>query len=92
MSTINVGGQRLRVAIQPGSGEGGALLLLNGLGANLELFQPFVDALDADRLDPRVDLPGSGESPAPECDTGWAARPRSSSPTKIGSVATGSSW
>jgi poly(3-hydroxyalkanoate) depolymerase len=65
LSTIEVDGQRLRVATQPGSGEGGPLLLLNGIGANLELFQPFVDELDAGIETIRIDLPGAGGSPAP---------------------------
>src|SRR5215467_5985803 len=63
ISTIDVGGQRLRVAIQPGRRGGTPLLLLNGIGANLELFQPFVDALDGIETI-RVDLPGTGASPA----------------------------
>jgi poly(3-hydroxyalkanoate) depolymerase len=62
---IDVDGQRLRAAIQPGGADGWPLLLLNGIGANLELFQPFVDALDAGIETVRVDLPGSGGSPAP---------------------------
>src|SRR5262249_25637480 len=65
VSSIDVGGQRLRVAIQGGGGARYPLLLLNGLGANLELFQPFIDALDAGIETIRVDLPGAGESPAP---------------------------
>jgi poly(3-hydroxyalkanoate) depolymerase len=63
--TIDVDGQRLRVAIQTGSGNGWPLLLINGIGANLELFQPFVDALGDGIETIRVDLPGTGESPAP---------------------------
>src|SRR5262245_28484313 len=62
-STIDVGGQRLRVAVQAGRAGGTSLLLLNGIGANLELFQPFVDALDGIGTI-RVDLPGAGASPA----------------------------
>jgi poly(3-hydroxyoctanoate) depolymerase len=65
ISTVDVDGQRLRVAIQPGRGDGWPLLLLSGVGANLELFQPFVDALDARIETIRVDLPGAGGSPAP---------------------------
>src|SRR5262245_64480164 len=65
VSTIDVGGQRLRIALQGGGGAGYPLLLLNGLGANLELFQPFIDQLDAGIETIRVDLPGAGESPAP---------------------------
>jgi poly(3-hydroxyoctanoate) depolymerase len=65
ISAIDVDGQRLRVAIQRGDGDGRPLLLLNGIGANLELFQPFVDALGAGIETIRLDLPGAGESPAP---------------------------
>src|SRR5215468_12298258 len=45
VSSIEVDGHSLRVAIRHGRGEGKPLVLLNGLGANLEIFQPFVDAL-----------------------------------------------
>ena len=41
------------------------LLLCNGIGASLELLQPFVDALDPRREVIRFDLPGIGGSPAP---------------------------
>ena len=44
--TIDVNGQRLHVAIRPGDGRRTPLLLMSGIGANLELLQPFVDALD----------------------------------------------
>jgi len=43
--TINVTGQRLRVAIRPGIGTRTPLLLMNGIGVNLEVLQQFVDAL-----------------------------------------------
>ncbi len=43
---ITVKGQRLRVAIRPGDGTRTPLLLMNGIGINLEALQPFVDALD----------------------------------------------
>ena len=70
---IDVRGQRLRVAIRPGDpglsrDEGGTrtpLLLINGIGANLELLQPFVDALDPAIEVIRFDVPGVGGSPAP---------------------------
>jgi poly(3-hydroxyoctanoate) depolymerase len=64
-TTIEVGEQRLRLAIEPGSGKGRPLLLLNGIGANLELFQPFVDQLGAEIETIRIDMPGAGGSPAP---------------------------
>src|SRR5258708_5846497 len=37
----------------------------NGIGASLELLQPFVDALDPRREVVRFDMPGIGGSPAP---------------------------
>ena len=40
-------------------------MLCNGIGGRLELFQPFVDALDPRRGVIRFDMPGIGESPAP---------------------------
>ena len=43
--TINVTGQRLRVAIHLGIGTRTPLLLMNGIGVNLEVLQQFVDAL-----------------------------------------------
>src|SRR4029450_5945681 len=64
MRRIQVDGHRLRVAIQGAPGAARPLLLLNGIGPNLELPQPFVDALK--RIETiRVDLPGAGDSPAP---------------------------
>jgi poly(3-hydroxyoctanoate) depolymerase len=62
---LDIDGQRLRVAIRPGDGERWPLLLLNGIGASLELLKPFVDALGEGIETIRVDLPGTGESPAP---------------------------
>jgi poly(3-hydroxyalkanoate) depolymerase len=64
-STVSVAGQLLRVAIRPGDGARTPLLLINGIGANLEVLQPFVDSL-APALDVlRFDPPGVGGSPAP---------------------------
>src|SRR5690349_2864243 len=65
LRTVEVDGRRLRVAIRPGDEERRPLLLLDGLGADLELLQPFVDSLDGGIGTIRVDLPGTGESPAP---------------------------
>jgi len=64
-STITVSGQRLRVAIRKGDGTRTPLLLMNGIGANLEVLQPFVDALDPALEVIRFDVPGTGGSPAP---------------------------
>jgi len=63
--TINVRGQRLRVFIRPGNGTRTPLLLMNGVGVNLEVLQPFVDALDPAYEVIRFDVPGTGGSPAP---------------------------
>jgi poly(3-hydroxyalkanoate) depolymerase len=41
------------------------LLLINGIGASLELLQPFVDALPSTKDVIRFDPPGVGGSPAP---------------------------
>ena len=41
------------------------LLLINGIGASLELLQPFVDALDPAIEVVRFDVPGVGDSPLP---------------------------
>jgi len=63
--TITVKGQRLRVAIRKGDGTRTPLLLMNGIGVNLEVLQPFVDALDPAIEVIRFDVPGTGGSPAP---------------------------
>src|SRR6266567_8952101 len=63
--TITVKGQRLRVAIRKGDGTRTPLLLLNGIGVNFEVLQPFVDALDPAIEVIRFDVPGTGGSPAP---------------------------
>ena len=63
--TITVRGQRLRVAIRKGDGTRTPLLLLNGIGVNLEVLQQFVDALAPAIEVIRFDVPGTGGSPAP---------------------------
>src|ERR1700680_2253698 len=62
---ITVSGQRLRVAICSGDGTRTPLLLMNGIGINLEVLQRFVDALDPAIEVIRFDVPGTGGSPAP---------------------------
>src|SRR5436309_13746902 len=63
--TISVRGQRLRVAMRIGDGTRTPLLMMNGIGVNLEVLQPFVDALDPAIEVIRFDVPGTGGSPAP---------------------------
>ena len=67
--TINVQGTQIYVAIRQGDDSEPALLLFNGLGANLELFSPFLDALDnvgRQKIGTICfDVPGVGGSPLP---------------------------
>ncbi|WP_368621799.1 poly(3-hydroxyalkanoate) depolymerase [Paraburkholderia sp. BR13444] len=61
---IDLDGQRLRVATWRGSDASPPLLIFNGIGANLELVEPFVAALE-DVSAIIFDVPGVGGSPAP---------------------------
>jgi len=69
--TVAVGGQLVRVAVRPGRRGSRArpvpapLLLVNGIGASLELLQPFVHELDPALEVIRFDVPGVGGSPLP---------------------------
>lgn len=63
---MTAGGRALRVSVRWGADDGGApLLLMNGIGASLEVLQPFVDALDPRRTVIRFDVPGVGGSRRP---------------------------
>ena len=62
---LTVRGRILRVAVRDGDPDLPPLLLCNGIGASLDLLQPFVDALDRRRGVIRFDMPGVGGSPAP---------------------------
>ena len=52
MRSLSIGGRVLRVAVREGDPAWPPLLLCNGIGASLELLQPFVDALDPLAGDP----------------------------------------
>ena len=65
LRTVTVGGRTLRASVRPGDGTLPPLLLMNGIGASLEVLQPFVDALDPRREVIRFDVPGVGGSPRP---------------------------
>ena len=65
MRVLAVGNRTIRVSVREGTAGWTPLLLCNGIGASLELFQPFVDALDPRRPVIRFDMPGIGGSPAP---------------------------
>jgi poly(3-hydroxyalkanoate) depolymerase len=58
---IAVLGQQIRVDIRWGTGV--PLVLCNGIGASLEVLDPFVAQLDPDTTVVRFDVPGSGASP-----------------------------
>jgi poly(3-hydroxyalkanoate) depolymerase len=64
ISLRDVGGQVLRVGVRRGDKARPPLLLFNGIGANLELVAPFLDALDGQEAI-LFDVPGVGGSPAP---------------------------
>ena len=62
---VTVLGHEVRASVRLGTGPGPPLVVCNGLGASLDLLEPFVDAVD-----PRIevvtfDVPGAGGSPAP---------------------------
>jgi poly(3-hydroxyalkanoate) depolymerase len=63
--SMAVDGKQLRVAVRPGTDARPPLLLVNGIGASLELLQPFVDELDPALKVIRFDVPGVGGSPLP---------------------------
>jgi len=63
---VTAAGRTLRVSVRPGTDPAVTpLLLMNGIGASLEVLQPFVDALDRRRTVIRFDVPGVGGSPRP---------------------------
>jgi pimeloyl-ACP methyl ester carboxylesterase len=64
ISLHEVEGQVLRVGIRRGEKARPPLLLFNGIGANIELVEPFLDALDGPEAI-IFDVPGVGGSPSP---------------------------
>jgi poly(3-hydroxyalkanoate) depolymerase len=62
--SVEVDGQMLRVGIRQGSAVTPPLLIFNGIGANLELVEPFVAALEGVET-VIFDVPGVGGSPLP---------------------------
>ena len=61
---IDVDGQMLRVGVREGASKRPPLMMFNGIGANLELAEPFMLALD-DTGTIIFDVPGVGGSPLP---------------------------
>jgi len=63
---VTAGGRTIRVAVRSGTDPSvPPLLLMNGIGASLEVLQPFVDAIRPRRTVIRFDVPGVGGSPRP---------------------------
>jgi len=64
ISLHEIGGQTLRVGERRGDPARPPLLMFNGIGASIELAEPFLEALDGQ---PAIifDVPGVGGSPAP---------------------------
>lgn len=59
---VSVGGQRLRVRVDQGTDDTAVpLVLCNGIGASLEVFDPFVEQMATTVI--RFDVPGTGGSP-----------------------------
>ena len=48
---VTVLGHEVRVSVRPGTGPGPPLVICNGIGASLDLLEPFVDAVD-----PRIEV------------------------------------
>jgi poly(3-hydroxyalkanoate) depolymerase len=63
ITEVRVGGRRVRVAVRGGTDT--PLVLFNGIGASLDLLQPFVDAVDPAIPVVRLDVPGVGGSDLP---------------------------
>ena len=76
IQTIDINGQKIRVAVRLGAENTTPLLLLNGIGASLELVLPLVMALHHDLTVIAFDVPGVGGSPTPSCpyNFSWLAK------------------
>ncbi len=59
-----IGGHSIRYGVRRGDAARSPLLILNGLGANIELAEPFIDALSGPTV-AIFDVPGVGGSPTP---------------------------
>jgi poly(3-hydroxyalkanoate) depolymerase len=58
---VNIGGYRIRVAVWPGDATSTPLLLLNGIGGNIELLRPFAEQFSGTEMI-TFDVPGVGGS------------------------------
>ncbi|HEY9263372.1 MAG TPA: alpha/beta fold hydrolase [Mycobacterium sp.] len=69
---LRVLGHDVRVSVRPGTAPGPPLVLCNGIGASLDLLQPFVDEVDPRIEVVRFDVPGVGGSPTPRVPYNFA--------------------
>ena len=69
---VRVLGHDVRVAVRPGTAPGPPLVICNGIGASLDLLQPFIDQLDPRIEVVRFDVPGVGGSPPPKIPYNFA--------------------
>jgi poly(3-hydroxyalkanoate) depolymerase len=65
MRWVRVLGHETRISVRPGTEPGPPLLLCNGIGAGLDVLQPFVEEVDPRIEVVRFDVPGVGGSPTP---------------------------
>lgn len=60
---VNIGGRRIRVAVWPGDTTSTPLLLMNGIGGNIEVLRPFAEQMHGTEVI-AFDVPGAGGSSA----------------------------
>lgn len=68
IQTVQLGSQSIRVSVKPGKVGTTPLLCFNGIGAGLELFKPFVEAMHESNPDIEIitfDVPGVAGSSTP---------------------------
>jgi poly(3-hydroxyalkanoate) depolymerase len=63
---VRVLGHEVRISVRRGSEPGPPLVLCNGIGAGLDVLEPFVDSVDPRIEVVRFDVPGVGGSPTPK--------------------------
>lgn len=61
IKTLSIGSQRVRVAVWPGARDATPLLVMNGIGCNIEVLRPFIEQLEG-RECIAFDAPGVGGS------------------------------
>ncbi len=65
IKTVEADGRQIRIAVRYGDENVTPILFCNGIGANLELLNPFIEQLDPKIGTISFDVPGVGGSPTP---------------------------